>query len=95
MRFPRAAIALTATLGLAGTATACGVQGGDEVEAGPLSGQAVSVAAAWTGVEQKNFQKVLDGFTAKTGSKTVYVPSGDNVSTLIGAGSPCRSSPPS
>ncbi|MER6399545.1 extracellular solute-binding protein [Kitasatospora sp. NPDC001603] len=86
MRFPRAAVALTASLCLAGTATACGGgQPDDEARGKPLSGQTLSVAATWTGVEQKHFQQVLDAFTARTGAKTVYISTGDNVSTLVGS----------
>ncbi|MEU6280607.1 ABC transporter substrate-binding protein [Streptomyces sp. NPDC047028] len=68
-------------------ATACG--SGDPVSAGggdkALSGQTVTVAGVWTGSEQKNFQKVLDAFTAKTGAKTQFVSTGDNVSTVVGS----------
>ncbi|MFF8946192.1 ABC transporter substrate-binding protein [Streptomyces sp. NPDC014864] len=68
-------------------ATACG--GGDPVSAGggdkALSGQTVTVAGVWTGSEQKNFQKVLDAFTAKTGAKTQFISTGDNVSTVVGS----------
>ncbi|MDX2524346.1 ABC transporter substrate-binding protein [Streptomyces europaeiscabiei] len=75
--------ALALTLG----ATACG--GGDPVSAGggdkALSGQTVSVAGVWSGSEQKNFQKVLDAFTEKTGAKTQFVSTGDNVSTVVGS----------
>ncbi|MEU9446696.1 ABC transporter substrate-binding protein [Streptomyces sp. NPDC048304] len=74
--------ALTLALG----ATACG---GGPVSAGggdkALSGQTVTVAGVWTGSEQKNFQKVLDAFTAKTGAKTQFVSTGDNVSTVVGS----------
>ncbi|MFJ4963989.1 Multiple sugar-binding protein precursor [Streptomyces sp. ADI96-02] len=76
--------ALTLALG----ATACG---GDPVTAagggggGDLAGQTLSVAAVWTGAEQKNFQKVLDAFSAKTGAKTQFLPTGDNTSTVIGS----------
>ncbi|MCW7943194.1 sugar ABC transporter substrate-binding protein [Streptomyces hygroscopicus] len=67
-------------------ATACG---GGPVSAGggdkALSGQTVTVAGVWTGSEQKNFQKVLDAFTAKTGAKTQFVSTGDNVSTVVGS----------
>ncbi|MCK1821206.1 ABC transporter substrate-binding protein [Streptomyces sp. XM83C] len=67
-------------------ATACG---GDPVSAGggdkSLSGQTVTVAGVWSGSEQKNFQKVLDAFTAKTGAKTQFVSTGDNVSTVVGS----------
>ncbi|MFM9696001.1 ABC transporter substrate-binding protein [Streptomyces europaeiscabiei] len=75
--------ALALTLG----ATACG--GGDPVSAGggdkALSGQTVSVAGVWSGSEQKNFQKVLDAFTEKTGARTQFVSTGDNVSTVVGS----------
>ncbi|WP_327341851.1 ABC transporter substrate-binding protein [Streptomyces europaeiscabiei] len=75
--------ALALTLG----ATACG--GGDPVSAGggdkALSGQTVSVAGVWSGSEQKNFQKVLDAFSEKTGAKTQFVSTGDNVSTVVGS----------
>ncbi|MET7350128.1 ABC transporter substrate-binding protein [Streptomyces mirabilis] len=74
--------ALTLALG----ATACG---GGPVAAGgggqSLSGQTITVAGVWSGSEQKNFQKVLDAFTAKTGAKTQFVSTGDNVSTVVGS----------
>lgn len=67
-------------------ATACG---GGPVSAGggdkALSGQTVTVAGVWSGTEQKNFQKVLDAFTEKTGAKTQFVSTGDNVSTVVGS----------
>ncbi|MEU9918285.1 ABC transporter substrate-binding protein [Streptomyces sp. NPDC051001] len=67
--------------------TACG--GGGPVSAGggdqAFSGQTVSVAGVWSGSEQKNFQKVLDAFTQKTGAKTQFVSTGDNVSTVVGS----------
>ncbi|MFB7510398.1 ABC transporter substrate-binding protein [Streptomyces broussonetiae] len=73
-------------LALALGATACG---GGPVSAGggdkTLSGQTVTVAGVWSGSEQKNFQKVLDAFTAKTGAKTQFVSTGDNVSTVVGS----------
>ncbi|MFJ6216376.1 ABC transporter substrate-binding protein [Streptomyces sp. NPDC092296] len=49
-----------------------------------LHGQSLSVAAIWTGAEQKNFQQVLDDFAKRTGAKTSFVPTGDNVSTFLG-----------
>ncbi|MFJ9540800.1 ABC transporter substrate-binding protein [Streptomyces sp. NPDC101225] len=74
-------------LALALGATACG--GSDPVSAGggdkALTGQTVTVAGVWSGSEQKNFQKVLDAFTAKTGAKTQFTSTGDNVSTVVGS----------
>lgn len=68
-------------------ATACG--GGEPVAAGggdqALGGQTVTVAGVWSGSEQKNFQKVLDAFSEKTGAKTQFVSTGDNVSTVVGS----------
>jgi alpha-glucoside transport system substrate-binding protein len=75
--------ALALTLGV----TACG--GGGPVSAGggdkALGGQTVTVAGVWSGSEQKNFQKVLDAFAEKTGAKTQFVSTGDNVSTVVGS----------
>ncbi|MGW3724801.1 ABC transporter substrate-binding protein [Streptomyces sp. NPDC000851] len=67
-------------------ATACGggpvtAGGGDKA----LSGQTVTVAGVWSGSEQENFQKVLDAFSEKTGAKTQFVSTGDNVSTVVGS----------
>ncbi|MFF8266760.1 ABC transporter substrate-binding protein [Streptomyces sp. NPDC016562] len=73
-----------AALALALGATACGGATGP-ASGGELNGQTVTVAGVWTGSEQENFKKVLDAFTAKTGAKTVFVPSGDNVSTFVGS----------
>ncbi len=74
----------TAALALALGATACGGTTGP-ASGGELGGQTVTVAGVWTGSEQENFKKVLDAFTEKTGAKTVFVPSGDNVSTFVGS----------
>ncbi|MFJ9737947.1 ABC transporter substrate-binding protein [Streptomyces sp. NPDC101166] len=74
-------------LALALGATACG--GSGPVAAGggdkALNGQTVTVAGVWSGSEQKNFQKVLDAFTEKTGAKTRFTSTGDNVSTVVGS----------
>ncbi|MEV3988315.1 ABC transporter substrate-binding protein [Streptomyces sp. NPDC049837] len=82
----RMAMACCSALALALGATACG---GGPVSAGggskDLSGQTLSVAGVWSGAEQKNFQKVLDAFTEKTGAKTQFTSTGDNVSTVVGS----------
>jgi alpha-glucoside transport system substrate-binding protein len=79
-------LASCTALALALGATACG---GGPVSAGSgdksLDGQTITVAGVWSGSEQKNFQKVLDAFTGKTGAKTQFVSTGDNVSTVIGS----------
>ncbi|AJT63369.3 hypothetical protein T261_1684 [Streptomyces lydicus] len=84
-RTARTAIAGAAVLGLALTATACGGNaspgGGDKA----LSGQTLTVAGVWTGVEQKNFKQVLNAFTEKTGANVTFASTGDNVSTVVGS----------
>ena len=49
-----------------------------------LHGKSLTVAAIWTGAEQKNFQQVLDDFAKRTGATTTFVPTGDNVSAFLG-----------
>ncbi|MDX3756692.1 ABC transporter substrate-binding protein [Streptomyces mirabilis] len=86
MRRRTTLLASCTALALALGATACG---GGPVAAGgggkSLNGQTITVAGVWSGSEQKNFQKVLDAFTAKTGAKTQFVSTGDNVSTVVGS----------
>ncbi|MFE0193814.1 ABC transporter substrate-binding protein [Streptomyces sp. NPDC058989] len=85
VRHTRVAVSGAAVLGLALTATACGGDvsaGGGKQE---LNGQTVTVAGVWTGVEQRNFKKVLDAFSEKTGAKVVFSSTGDNVSTVVGS----------
>jgi alpha-glucoside transport system substrate-binding protein len=48
-----------------------------------LSGK-ISIVGVWTGAEQKAFQAVLKGFTAKNpGVKVSYKPAGDNTPTVL------------
>ncbi|MDH2390266.1 ABC transporter substrate-binding protein [Streptomyces sp. HNM0663] len=80
----RTAAAASAALALALGATACGGSTGS-ASGKELSGKTVTVAGVWTGSEQDNFRKVLDAFTEKTGAKTVFVPTGDSLSTFVGS----------
>ncbi|WP_267244778.1 ABC transporter substrate-binding protein [Streptomyces sp. PR69] len=80
----RTAAAASAALALALGATACGGSAGP-ADGKELSGRTVTVAGVWTGSEQDNFRKVLDAFTEKTGAKTVFVPTGDSLSTFVGS----------
>ncbi|MFD5076800.1 ABC transporter substrate-binding protein [Streptomyces sp. NPDC058371] len=86
MRRRTTLLASCTALALALGATACG---GGPVAAGgggkELGGRTITVAGVWSGSEQKNFQKVLDAFTEKTGAKTQFVSTGDNVSTVVGS----------
>ncbi|HEY5835963.1 ABC transporter substrate-binding protein [Streptomyces sp.] len=85
----RTVVATSVICGLALTTTACGGSGGTSSSAPSssqeLKGQTVTVAAVWTGEEQANFKKVLDGFSKKTGAKVQFISTGDNVSTVIGS----------
>ncbi|MFJ9821104.1 ABC transporter substrate-binding protein [Streptomyces sp. NPDC101151] len=85
MRRPAPLLAGCSVLALALAATACGGAPDPSGAKKPLSGQTVTVAGVWTGSEQKNFQKVLDAFAAKTGATARFAPTGDNVSTVIGS----------
>ncbi|WKK21619.1 extracellular solute-binding protein [Streptomyces olivoreticuli] len=50
-----------------------------------LNGQKLKVTAVWTGDEQKNFTKVLDEFSRRTGAEVAFVPSGDDMASFIGS----------
>lgn len=49
-----------------------------------LKGQTINVAADWSGGEQANFEKVLEGFEKATGADVVYTSLGNNVATALG-----------
>jgi len=48
-----------------------------------LSGKSIQVLAEWSGTEQKNFQKVIDAFTAKTHASVTYQGAGDQTVTVL------------
>ncbi|MGW1073198.1 ABC transporter substrate-binding protein [Streptomyces sp. NPDC002537] len=50
-----------------------------------LNGQKLKVTAVWTGAEQKNFTKVLDEFSKRTGAEVAFVPSGDDMASFVGS----------
>ncbi|MDX6683261.1 MAG: alpha-glucoside transport system substrate-binding protein [Solirubrobacteraceae bacterium] len=82
---PIAAIGLASVIALAGC-------GGDSDKAATTTAAPASnvsgsltIVGVWTGDEQKSFQAVLDGFTAKNPKVEVkYTSAGDNVSTVLG-----------
>jgi alpha-glucoside transport system substrate-binding protein len=77
---------LTKLISLVSAFTVIGVVGGvPAVDAAtkPLDGSSIEVAAVWTGTEQKNFKKVLDAFTAKTGASVTYTSTGDDISAAL------------
>jgi alpha-glucoside transport system substrate-binding protein len=84
--------ALVAALAL--VAAGCG-GGGDEAEEGEEGAEkftgAVTIVSLWGGSERDAFQKVLDGFTQKTGIKTKYEQQEDFetvIRTRLAAGNP-------
>jgi ABC-type glycerol-3-phosphate transport system substrate-binding protein len=95
MRFRRYAVAGVATAALL-AAAACGGGGANNnttaqntpnasgTNSSKLSGT-VSVAAVYTGEEQKAFQKVLANFTKATGVKTTFKSTGDDIATYLGS----------
>ncbi|MFD9292773.1 ABC transporter substrate-binding protein [Streptomyces sp. NPDC060030] len=74
-------------LALVLSVTACGLSEPVESEKTDVSlaGQTVAVAGPWSGGEREKFQKVLDAFSEKTGAKTEYISTGQNVSSVISA----------
>jgi len=71
-------------------ATACGGGGSKKSSSTPSAGQSLKgvhldLYATWSGGEQKNFQKVLDAFHAKTGATVTYTSTGDNMATVLGS----------
>ncbi|GAA5193355.1 ABC transporter substrate-binding protein [Rugosimonospora acidiphila] len=73
-----AAVALAMVAGCGVTAGAGSGSAGSDV-----SGRSLEVIGEWTGEEQANFQKVLNGFTARTHVKVTYTSGGNNVNILL------------
>ncbi|KRV47671.1 sugar ABC transporter substrate-binding protein [Wenjunlia vitaminophila] len=97
-RRTRRAAAVAAAVTLALTAAGCGSDddsGEAKKEKAPakensvslpnLKGQKLTLAAIWTGPEQKRFTKVLDEFEKRTGAEVTFQPTGDNVATFLGS----------
>ncbi|MFE6283086.1 ABC transporter substrate-binding protein [Streptomyces sp. NPDC057877] len=95
----RGAAAALAAGALALSLTACGGDdddggtggsGSDEPTASTvtlpkLDGESLSVAAVWTGAEQKNFKTVLQEFEKRTGAKITFVPAQDPIINFLGS----------
>lgn len=75
-----AAIGFTAATAL--VLTGCSGGGGDE-SLGDFEGETLTVAAAWSGAEQENFEAVLQEFSDRTGAQVDYTSFGDNGPTYI------------
>jgi maltose-binding protein MalE len=66
-------------------AAGCGQadEGGGAEETASNVGGSIEVAAVWSGAEQKSFQKVLDAFEQRTGTKTTFTSTGDKIATVL------------
>ncbi|MFF0585194.1 ABC transporter substrate-binding protein [Streptomyces sp. NPDC003781] len=62
-----------------------GKQPGASVTLPKLDGESLSVAAVWTGTEQKNFKQVLTEFEKRTGAKVTFVPAQDPIINFLGS----------
>ncbi|MGJ0203509.1 ABC transporter substrate-binding protein [Leucobacter sp. gxy201] len=76
-------VALAATAALVLTGCSGGTSGDDVAVDGDFSGETLTIAAAWSGAEQKNFEAVLGAFEDATGAKVDYTSFGDNGPTYI------------
>lgn len=84
MRLRHPATAFLIILALLTAACAGGDPGGEDGGGGDSGGGGeVTVAAVWTGEEQKGFQEVLDAFTEETGIETSYQQNAD-IGTFLG-----------
>lgn len=82
-RWHRRARAATAAAVAAALVSGCGA-GGASASRG-LRGQRLEVAAVWSGVEQRNFEKVLRAFTRRTGVTVRYTSAGYSVPVFLRA----------
>ncbi|RFU85328.1 carbohydrate ABC transporter substrate-binding protein [Streptomyces triticagri] len=62
-----------------------GKKSAPSVELPKLDGEKLEVAAVWTGPEQKNFEKVLDEFSKRTGAEVTFVPAQDPIVNFLGS----------
>ncbi|MBO1337565.1 ABC transporter substrate-binding protein [Streptomyces sp. VRA16 Mangrove soil] len=58
---------------------------GSSLQLPKLDGKTLSIAAVWTGDEQKNFKQVLAEFEKRTGAKVTFVPAQDPIINFIGS----------
>lgn len=76
-----AAIGFTAATAL--MLSGCAGGGGGDESLGDFEGETLTVAAAWSGAEQENFEAVLQEFSDRTGAQVDYTSFGDNGPTYI------------
>lgn len=75
------AIGITAATAL--MLSGCAGGGGGDESLGDFEGETLTVAAAWSGAEQENFEAVLQEFSDRTGAQVDYTSFGDNGPTYI------------
>ena len=75
------AVMLAAACGSSKQASTTG--GSSETTALKKIGGSMEVAAVWSGEEQTKFKKVLDAFTAKTGTTVTFTSTGDDIATVL------------
>ena len=68
---------------VAALASGCASRGAPAAQ--PLRGQRLGVAAVWSGVEQRNFERVLRAFTRRTGVTVRYTSAGYSVPVFLRA----------
>ncbi len=68
-----------------GSGTSDNAASKDAVKLPKLDGTKLEVAAVWSGVEAKNFKKVLAEFEKRTGASVTYVPAQDPIINFLGS----------
>ena len=76
---------MPAALGILAALLTAGCGPGAPPAAPGLRGQRLEVAAVWSGVEQRNFQRVLRAFTRQTGVTVSYTSAGYSVPVFLRA----------
>ena len=76
---------MPAVLGILAALLTAGCGPGAPPAAPGLRGQRLEVAAVWSGVEQRNFQRVLRAFTRQTGVTVSYTSAGYSVPVFLRA----------
>lgn len=78
------AAVVAATALVAGCSSGTGTSTQSSADSQEFAGQTLEVAAAWSGTEQENFEKVLQVFEDETGATVNYSSYGDNMATTLG-----------
>ncbi|MFN2557054.1 MAG: ABC transporter substrate-binding protein [Nitriliruptorales bacterium] len=76
-------LAVTGCGGSGNRTTTGTTPGGDDRGGLAAVGGSMEVAAVWSAQEQANFQRVLDAFTAQTGTQVTFTSTGDDIATVL------------